>query len=267
VELQGRLATLNSQGLALVAVSYDSPATLSDFARRRGITFPMLSDTASAVIGQYQLLNRQVREGTAQYGIPYPGTFVLDHRGIVTGRYFEEAYQERTTVESILTHLGGRAGTAAATRATTHELSLLASATDAVVAPGTRFSLIVDVTPKPRIHVYAPGAIDYRPIALAIDPQPALLLRNAQYPKPSILYFKPLDERVPVYDKPFRIVQDVTLDASREGQARLKDMTSITIAGAVTYQACDDKVCFIPATVPVSWTLQVRQLDTERVKK
>ena len=117
------------------------------------------------------------------------------------------------------------------------------------------------------MHVYAPGATDYRPIALAIDPQPGLLLREAQYPKPEVLYFQPLDEHVPVYAKPFRIVQDVTLDASRQGQVLFKDRTSITITGKVNYQACDDKVCFIPATVPVSWTISVRQLDTDRAKK
>jgi hypothetical protein len=267
VELQGRVATLKRQGLGLVAVSYDSPATLTDFAGRRGITFPMLSDTGSAVITRYHLLNRQVPEGTPQYGIPYPGTFVLDAHRIVTARYFEEAYQERTTVESILTHFGSGAGSVQATRASTNHLSLVASASDGLVAPGTHFSLTVDVTPKSRIHVYAPGATDYRPIALTIDPQPGLLLREAQYPKPEILYFQPLDEHVPVYAKPFRIVQDVTLDASRQGQVLFKDRTSITITAKVNYQACDDKVCFIPATVPVSWTITVRQLDTERAKK
>jgi hypothetical protein len=267
VELQGRVATLKQQGLGLVAVSYDPTTMLADFAGRRGITFPMLSDTGSAVITQYHLLNRQVPVGTPQYGIPYPGTFVLDAHGVVTARYFEEAYQERTTVESILTHLGSRAGSVDATRASTNHLSLVASASDGLVAPGTHFSRTVDVTPKSRMHVYAPGATDYRPIALAIDPQPGLVLRQAQYPKPEILYFQPLDEHVPVYEKPFRIVQDVTLDASREGQELFKNRTSITISGKVNYQACDDKVCFIPATVPVSWTITVRQLDTERANK
>ena len=151
------------------------------------------------------------------------------------------------------------------TRASTNHLSLVASASAGLVAPGSRFSLTVAVTPKPRIHVYAPGATDYQPIALTIDPQPGLRLREVQYPKPEMLYFQPLDEHVPVYQKPFRLVQDVTLDASRQGPALVKGKASITITGKVSYQACDDRVCFIPATVPVSWTIKVRQ--AERVKK
>jgi hypothetical protein len=30
------------------------------------------------------------------------------------------------------------------------------------------------------------------------------------------------------------------------------------------YQACDDKVCYPPDTVPVHWTLQVEGHDRER---
>lgn len=32
------------------------------------------------------------------------------------------------------------------------------------------------------------------------------------------------------------------------------------------HQACDDKVCFSPQSVPLAWTLTVRPLDRERAK-
>jgi hypothetical protein len=75
-----------------------------------------------------------------------------------------------------------------------------------------------------------------------------------------------LNEHVPVYQRPFRIVQDVMLDPSREGSAALKDVTTLTIAGTFEYQACDDKVCFSPQSIPLSWTIGVKPLDRERVK-
>ena len=53
MELQGRLETLKREGLGLVAVSYDPVPVLADFATRRGITFPLLSDNGSAVITRY----------------------------------------------------------------------------------------------------------------------------------------------------------------------------------------------------------------------
>jgi hypothetical protein len=267
VELQGHVDELKAQGLGLAAISYDSEATLAEFATRRGITFPMLSDPGSTVIRKYGLLNREVKPDNPVYGIPYPGTFMLDARGRVTARYFEEAYQERNTVTSILVRSGRADGAVLATQATTAHLSLSASASDRVVAPGTRFSLAIDVVPKPKMHVYAPGAKDYQPITLEIAPHQDVIVHALQYPKSEMLFFAPLQELVPVYQKPFRLVQDITLSATADAQARWKDVKTLTITGTVKYQACDDKVCYIPAAVPVSWTLQVRQLDRERVRK
>ena len=67
-----------------------------------------------------------------------------------------------------------------------------------------------------------------------------------------------------MYQRPFRIVQDVVIDASPQGQATLKDVSSLTIKAVLNYQACDDKVCFTPQSVPLTWTVKLRQLDRER---
>ena len=81
---------------------------LAEFASRRGITFPLLSDTGSAVIRQYGLLNTTVATTNTTYGIPFPGTFIVDGKGVVTSRYFERAYQERDTITSVLVKLGAK---------------------------------------------------------------------------------------------------------------------------------------------------------------
>jgi hypothetical protein len=101
-------------------------------------------------------------------------------------------------------------------------------------------------------------------VAPSAPPQPGLLTRSAQYPPSEDYYFKPLNEHVQVYQRSFRIVQDIVIDASP--QAALKDMTSMTIEGVLSYQACDDKLCFTPQTVPLTWTVIPRQLDSERAK-
>jgi hypothetical protein len=77
-------------------------------------------------------------------------------------------------------------------------------------------------------------------------------------------YFQPLNERVPVYQKPFRLLQEVLLEGTAQAQAALQGKDALTITGTLEYQACDDKVCFNPATVPLSWTLEVRPLVRER---
>jgi DsbC/DsbD-like thiol-disulfide interchange protein len=116
------------------------------------------------------------------------------------------------------------------------------------------------------VHVYAPGVTGYKPIALSIQPQPGVLVRDAQYPTPEMYEFKPLNERVEVFQRPFRIVQDLAIEATPQGQAALKDVSELTINGVLSYQACDDKVCFTPQSIPLSWTVTLRQLDRERAK-
>jgi hypothetical protein len=71
---------------------------------------------------------------------------------------------------------------------------------------------------------------------------------------------------VQVYQRPFRIVQDALIDPSAQAQAALKDVSSLTIKGVLNYQACDDKLCFTPQSVPLTWTVSLRQLDRERAK-
>jgi len=123
------------------------------------------------------------------------------------------------------------------------------------------------MTPGPKIHVYAPGATGYKPIALSIEPQPGLVLRETRYPESEIYFFKPLNERVPVFQRPFRLIQELMLDPSRAGTSALEGKTSLTITGTLNYQACDDKICFNPVSVPLTWTIGVKPLDRERAKR
>ena len=124
---------LESSGIGFAAISYDSVEVLADFAQRRGITFPLLSDQDSAVITEFGILNTVAAEGlgpdaedpgvqadVARYvsvfgpsqmivGTPYPGTFMVDNQGQVTSRFFEEFYRERNTTTNVMsvsyTHL------------------------------------------------------------------------------------------------------------------------------------------------------------------
>ena len=265
-ELQTRTADLAKSGIGLAAISYDSVAILADFSRRRGITFPLLSDPGSATIKRYGILNTTVPESNQQaYGIPFPGTFVLNTQAVVTSRFFEPAYQERTTVGSIMTKLGNNVEVRAVT-ISSPQLEISSFSTDSTVAPGTLFSLVVDVRPVRGIHVYAPGVVGYKPIALSLRTPPGVLTRPAQYPPSEVYHFRPLNEHVQVYQRPFRIVQDLLVDSSSASQSTLKGTSSLTIEGVLAFQACDDKICFTPQSVPLSWTIGLRELDRERAK-
>ncbi|MGH9308868.1 MAG: protein-disulfide reductase DsbD N-terminal domain-containing protein [Vicinamibacterales bacterium] len=136
------------------------------------------------------------------------------------------------------------------TRADTRHLTLTTSASTRNVRPGARVSLFVDVTPKPKMHVYSPEQKDVIPVALKLDPPAGVQVGAANYPKPEQYFFAPLNETQLVYSKPFRLTQEIVVNASSP---------SVTIKGTLRYQACDEAICYLPQTVPVSWTLTVNK--------
>jgi DsbC/DsbD-like thiol-disulfide interchange protein len=124
------------------------------------------------------------------------------------------------------------------------------------ITPGGRFTIAVDVAPRPGMHVYAPGT-PYRAIRLVLKTHAALQLHEPVYPEPSLYLFKPLNEAVLVYSRPFRLTVDVTAGRTAGQRAALLAQKSLSIEGALEYQACDDRLCYLPASLPLSWTLQV----------
>ncbi len=118
--------------------------------------------------------------------------------------------------------------------------------------PGGKLSLFVDITPKAGIHVYAPGAKDYIAVSLKLNPGQDFKTGRAAFPKSEDMFFEPLNEHVPVYQKQFRITQDISLAKS------VAAGSTVTVAGTLSFQACDDKVCYAPESVPVSWAVQVK---------
>lgn len=141
-------------------------------------------------------------------------------------------------------------------RETAH-LTLRASLSRETVRPGGRISIAVDVTPKPGMHVYAPGS-QYRAVALVLKKHPLLDAGDPAYPEPALYLFEPLNEAVLVYSEPFRLAVDVTAGRTPEQRAKLRRLKTLTIAGAIEYQACDDRVCYLPASIPVSWSLRIQ---------
>lgn len=246
----------------------------------------MLSDAGSVTIARYGILNtvaadvldasgadpradprvaaefRQlvsVNDPHPRYrGVPFPGTFILDRQGRVTSRFFEHFYRERSTVASLMLRLGQGSPPVRATKLSTSHLELTTYSSDATVALGNRVSLVLDIVPKPGMHVYAPGASGYRVVALSVAPQPFVRTLPVAFPPSEIYHFRPLDERVPVYQKPFRLLQEVVPEVTPEAQAALAGRDSLTITGTLEYQACDDTVCYNPVSMPLSWTVAVK---------
>ena len=111
-------------------------------------------------------------------------------------------------------------------------------------------TLALDITPKSKMHVYAPGQDGYIAIALTLVADPGITAAKAKYPAGEKYVMPALNETMLVYDKPFRVTEDVTIKSPAG--------TSKTIKGSLRYQACDDQICYLPKTIPVEWTVTVK---------
>ena len=267
MELEGQLEAIRKRGLEVAAVSYDSRAVLADFAERRRISFPLLSDPGSTVIARFGLLNPAYPPGDNAHGVPYPGTFVADPAGTVTARFFEAAYAKRRTSASLLA-LAGDVPSLAGSELRNRAFVLRTSQSNRAAAPGQRLTLVLDFEMLPKMHAYAPGATGYRALALRLEPAPHLTLHETVFPPSRPYLFAPLKETVPVFEGSFRVTNDVSLAGGRDLAEALKaPEPRLEIRGTLEYQACSDFVCYPPASQPLSFTLELLPLDRERSPK
>ena len=107
-------------------------------------------------VGNHQAVRDAQHDGagdeSTELRYPISGTFLLNTQGVVTSRFFEQAYQERHTVGSIMARLGNKVDVQA-TILSSPQLEVTSFATDNTVGPGTQFALVLDVRPARGVHV------------------------------------------------------------------------------------------------------------------
>jgi hypothetical protein len=162
-----------------------------------------------------------------------------------------------TTALGLLLGMVASAQTPAPVRNDTMHLTVNTSISDGAAVAGKTLQVTFDITPKRNMHVYAPGKHDYQVIAVKLDPQPWMKVAPTTYPPSEIYHFKELDEKVETYGKPFKLVQDVTILATPAAKKALA-ATPLKLTGKLEYQACDDKVCYAPTRIPVSFELAAK---------
>jgi peroxiredoxin len=84
----------------IVGISYDSVEVLAKFAQNRKVSFPLLSDAGSKTIAAYGLTNKEAK-GKAE-GVPYPGTFLIDQKGVIRAKLFIDGYRERHPTDELI---------------------------------------------------------------------------------------------------------------------------------------------------------------------
>jgi thiol:disulfide interchange protein DsbD len=92
------------------------------------------------------------------------------------------------------------------------------------------------------------------PTVLTIDAPPGLTVEAIEYPEAFDLEQEGAPEPLTVYGHDFEIRVRATLDAALRAGL-------LVVPARLRYQACDDKLCYAPATADVSWTVRVTGAD------
>ena len=197
------------------------------------------------------------------YGVPFPGTYITDAKGIVLSKYFEEDHRERNTASNMVVRTFGAAGIQH-TEVETPHLRLRYFASDKVVYPGSIALLTVEIELKPGMHVYAPGVKGYKPIAWTAPESPGWLARPVIYPASHILHIPVIDETVPVYEGRFQMSRDLLIGLPEETRKVVHDGSTLRVQDVFQYQACDSRICYAPQKLNLEWTFTLTDHDRKR---
>jgi len=276
VQLQAAKKRFEERKIGLAAISYDSREILQEFSNRFHIQFPILSDPNSALIRKFQVLDPDNGpENLPDYAKPdmaYPGFIYVDPSGMVISKYFGDRYYDRYTANNLLGKMFPELIESAGAKLTAPHLSIEKFQSDTEAVIGSRVTLGVKLDLPSHMHVYAPGAQRYHPVRLVIDSLEDVRLKTSQLPPSKEIYLPAIREKVPVYEGKFRVTQDVMMAPRKDKMKTLLEkgesrdyFTEVQIHGKLEYQACDAKICYLPAEVPLVWNVKVHQADNQRV--
>ncbi len=254
------------QGLEIVALSFEEAAQLEDpvrlraFIRRYGIEYTVLLAGEPAQLAETLPQAENLNAFPTTFYVGRDGLPRHAHAGFpspASGEYYDEARAGITAqVEALLAEgapaflAAGRQGDAPAAPSSFRPSPTGRRLVDAVpgvtARPRGGYDLWLDVTPKPGMHVYAPGATGYLVVSLSTTMPDGATAAPPVYPPGEPYFFEPLRETVLVYEGPFRVSQAVTASG---------DLAGATVTGTLSYQACDDRLCYAPQREAVTWVL------------
>lgn len=110
MDLNAGLPEIEKRGLKLAAISYDSTDILAKFTDKREIKFTLLSDPKSEVIDRYGLRDPAYAGKPKFDGVPRPIILILDPKGTIKAKLYEESYKDRPPVAQILAKIDEVAG-------------------------------------------------------------------------------------------------------------------------------------------------------------
>ena len=247
----------DAAGVAVYALSYDEADALRDFRDAHGITYTLLSDPDSEVIRSFGILNTLIDpDDHPWYGIPYPGTYVVNAEGAITHKFFENNLAVRAGPEQLLRAAQGQPMLKSRVDEAAPEGVQVRVALDGNnLALSVQKDLVVRFSVPAGRHVYAePAPQGSVAVEVTLDENNRLVQRPIVRPASEPHTLPGTGESFPVHHDLFELRLPLTVNRAAGG-----DAAEITISGEVRWQSCDDEVCDIPTSQRFELTLPVSE--------
>lgn len=252
---------LESYGVRLAAISYDSTEVLKGFAHKHRIGFPLLSDQGSAVIRRFGIFNSNIAPDLRAHGVPHPVDYLVAPDGILIRKYFVANYQHRVSASSVvLQEFGGVGEDAAVTVLRSGALTAEIGLSSDKAFSGQQISFFAKFNLEPGWHVYGtPLPEAYRSTSITFD-DPKIIRQSFVLPEAHRLEDPALGETLPVYSGSFQALGSLLLKFPI-------DAGKTVLSGQLRFQQCSVDVCEAPQTIPFELPLAIPQfIDAERHK-
>ncbi len=271
VELRDRYNIFEEAGIKLYAISYDDVEAIKQFSDAYEIPYPLLSDVDSKVIKDYGILNTQVKPGDALlYGIPYPGTYITDERGVVTEKSFFDTYKRRMSAEQMVDRAVGevllRSEAPRADASDDEGVKVSATLHGGVIKQGAQREIVVRFELPGGLHIYGePVPNGMVPTTISVEGPDGLVIEDLDAPPTEELQLSSLDLNLNVWSGKvdFRVPVYATSEIASE--CRPVDNDVIEIRVRVAYQACDDAVCLLPREEVLIVKAPVEPVDVQSI--
>ena len=227
-----------------------------------------MSDEGSVVIRRFGILNTIIdpEDSRAErfYGIPFPGTYVVDEAGVVTEKFFNRHYATRTSAGSILDSALGRVLRHEESPEADHQdqrARVTTFLSDPTLTLEVVNTLYVRIEMAEGFHIYAEPLPDgYFPTTVTVEPSNGIAIGEPVLPPTTPMRFDLLDVTLNVYEGTVDIAVPITPIAKLFGADYTPTRESVELNVVVDYQACSDTVCYLPEVVRLSLSVPTAAL-------
>jgi hypothetical protein len=245
---------------------------LREFAEKQRIPYPLLSDLESRVIREYGILNDRIGKDDAfLYGIPYPGVYVTDERGVVVAKFFHDSYKKRDSPETLIDAALGRLELRDDTPRVSCDapevrITAAVHGGKGTIRQGILRKLVVRFELGPGLHLYGRPVPDGMiPTTVSVAGSEGIVFDEPIYPATEPLRLPSLDLELPVWSDRLDVVVPFYADGRVASETRPLDRDHATLEVAVRYQACDEERCLLPRTERLTLEVPLDVIDVPNV--